>query len=109
MEEAKDNEFLSEKIELEEAILKIEFELNSCLEDFEKLNGVKLDEINDLIKDMEATATVFNKQFYDDYVKFKVDFNFFVTNFEEMKRYKVETHLEDFLEMIDILKKDLFE
>lgn len=104
-----DNEFLSEKIELEESVSKIEFELNDSLEDFEKVSIDKLNEINDLIKDMEPTATIYNGQFYEDYVKLKVDFNFFVSTFEEVKRFKVETTLEDFLNVLELLKKDLFE
>ena len=51
-EKAFDDEFLSEKLALEDAISKIEFELNSALEDFEKVSIDKLNEINDLINDM---------------------------------------------------------
>ncbi|HEU64686.1 MAG: hypothetical protein KR126chlam4_01208 [Candidatus Anoxychlamydiales bacterium] len=108
-EKAFDDEFLSEKLALEDAISKIEFELNSALEDFEKVSIDKLNEINDLINDMEDIAKIYHGQFLKDYIKFKMDFNFFVSTYEEIKRFKVETALEDFLDTLEILKKDLLE
>ena len=108
-ENAFDNEFLSEKLSLEDAISKIEFELNSALEDFEKVSIDKLNEINDLINDMENTSKIYHGQFLKDYIKFKMNFNFFVSTYEEVKRFKVETALEDFLNTLEILKKDLLE
>ncbi|NGX34964.1 MAG: hypothetical protein K1060chlam1_01329 [Candidatus Anoxychlamydiales bacterium] len=108
-EKAFDDEFLSEKLKLEDAIFKIEFELNSALEDFEKVSIDKLNEINDLINDVEEIAKIYHGQFLKDYMKFKIDFNFFVSTYEEIKRFKVETTLESFLDTLEILKKDLFE
>jgi len=108
-EKAFDDEFLSEKLSLEDAIFKIEFELNSALEDFEKVTIENLNRINDLINDIEDIAKVYHGQFLKDYMKFKIDFNFFVSTYEEVKRFKVETALEDFLDALEILKKDLFE
>ncbi|KKL21601.1 hypothetical protein LCGC14_2443820 [marine sediment metagenome] len=69
----------------------------------------KLNEINDLINDMEDIAKIYHGQFLKDYIKFKMDFNFFVSTYEEIKRFKVETALEDFLDTLEILKKDLLE
>ncbi|NGX29848.1 MAG: hypothetical protein K940chlam4_00687 [Candidatus Anoxychlamydiales bacterium] len=108
-EKAFDDEFLSEKLALEDAISKIDFELNSALEDFEKVSIDKLNEINDLINDMEDIAKIYHGQFLKDYIKFKMDFNFFVSTYEEIKRFKVETALENFLDTLEILKKDLLE
>jgi len=109
MTQAFDNEFLSEKLKLEDAIFKIEFELNSALEDFEKVSIDKLNEINDLINDMEDLAKIYHGKFLKDYIKFKMGFNFFVSTYEEIKRFKVEITLESFLDNLEILKKDLLE
>ena len=107
MQEAYDNEFLSEKLMLEDAIYKIEFELNSAIDDFEKVSIDKLNAINDLINDIEDVAKIYHGQFLKDYLKFKMDFNFFVSTYEEIKRFKVETSLENFIDTLEILKKDL--
>lgn len=108
-EKAFDDEFLSEKLYLEDALAKIEFELNEALEDFEKVTLDKLNQINDLINDLDKMAKIYHGQFLKDYLKFKMDFNFFVSSFEEIKRFKVETTLESFLDALQILKKDLLE
>lgn len=109
MEEAFENEFLSEKIQLEELLSKIEFQLNESLDDFEKVSIDKLHAINDLINDMNQLAIIYNSDFYKDYRKFKSEFNFFVDTYEEEKRFTVEVTLENFLDSLDILKKDLLE
>ncbi len=109
MQEKAFNEHISEKLKLEDAIFKIEFELNNALEDFEKVSLDKLNYINDLINDIEPLAKIYQGQFLKDYKKFKTDFNFFVSSFEEIKRFKIEIQLESFLDTLEILKKDLLE
>jgi hypothetical protein len=103
------NEFLSEKQKLEDFLEKLENELNNCLEDFEKVNIEKLNYLNDLIKDNESLAIVIGKNFYKNFSKFQTDFNHFVTTFTDSKRFKIEVTLEDFLDSIQLLKRDLFQ
>lgn len=102
------NEFLSEKQKLEDFLEKLAIEINACEEDFERVSQEKLTELNDLIKDNAPYAAVVGKQFGKDFIKFKNEFDRFVTSFSDLKRFNLEVTLEDFLDTIQSLRKDLY-
>ncbi|NGX28977.1 MAG: hypothetical protein K940chlam1_01169 [Candidatus Anoxychlamydiales bacterium] len=107
MQEAHFHEFLSEKQRLEDFLMTLREELNTSLEDFEKVSIEKLTWLLDLINDNESLAIIIGNEFYKDFIQFQADFNRFVKTFEEIKRFKMEITLEGFLDRIDILQKDL--
>ena len=107
MQEAYFHEFISEKQRLEDFLVKLQFELNSALEDFEKVSIEKLTYLLDLINDNEALAIIISGEFYKNFIKFQADFSRFVNTYEEVKRFKIEITLEGFLDRINILQKDL--
>jgi len=102
------NEFLSEKQKIEDFLNRLEIELDNCLNDFEKVSLEKLHECDDAIKDNEGFATAIGGSFYKDYISFKNKFDHLVLVFENLQRFKIEVILEDFLNDIQMLKKDLF-
>ncbi len=102
------NEFLSEKQKLEDFLKKLEIELNTCLEDFERVSIEKLTELDELIKDNSPFAIVVGNDFAKDFFKFKNEFDHVVSSFNELKRFKMEVTLEEFLDTIQLLRKDLY-
>lgn len=108
MEPSKFDEFLTEKQKLEEFLQKLEIELNTCLEDFEKVNLDKLQELNEMIKDNAPYALVIDDEFTNDFFKFSNEFNHYVSYFNELKRFNLEVTLERFLDTIQLLRKDLY-
>lgn len=102
------NEFLTEKQKLEDFLQKIEIQLNFCLEDFEKASLDKLKEINELIKESEPFSLAMGKEFMAEYFKFSNEFNRLVSSFNELKRFKLEVTLEEFLDTIQLLKKKIY-
>lgn len=109
MHTASFNEFLSERQILEDFLNKLEIQLNTCLEDFEVVNVEKLKELNDSIKDNAPYAAVIGKEFYKDFIKFQNEFDYFTSSFNELKRFKMEVTLEDFLDTIQLLRKDIYQ
>jgi hypothetical protein len=99
--------YLTEKQKLQEFFDKLEIQLNACEEDFERVSIDKLSDILDLIVENEAYAFMIGKKIYKDYVKFQNKFKRYITDFEEVKRFTLETTLEDFLNEIQLLRKDL--
>ncbi|MFA6119018.1 MAG: hypothetical protein WCT85_04960 [Parachlamydiales bacterium] len=108
MDFAKSQKFLSEKQKLQDLFDKLEIDLNNCLENFENLEKDKINELYDLITDNEPLALVINGKFYKDFSNFKNRFERFFSSFEETRRSKMEITLENFLDDLQILKKDLF-
>lgn len=102
------NDFLSEKQKLEDFLDKLDIEINACLEDFERVNLEKLFELNDMIKDNTPYAVTIGKKFSKDYIKFQNEFDYFVTYFDDLKRFTLEVTLEEFLDTLQMLKKDLY-
>jgi len=109
MEPSKFDEFLTEKQKLEDFLKKLEIELNTCIEDFEKVTLEKFNVLNELIKENSPYAIIVGNKFTEDFFKFKNEFNRYVITFNEMKRFKMEVTLEDFLDTIQLLRKDLYE
>lgn len=109
MKNKKFEDHLSEKQKLEDFLKNLENDLSDSLDDFEKVDIDKLTSITDDINDNLNLAKLIGNEFYDDFLKFSKEFNFFVKTFEEVKRINLDKNLEEFLDNVQILQKDLLD
>jgi hypothetical protein len=103
------NDYLTEKQQLSDLFDKMEIELNRFEEDFETVDIQKLNNLYEALTDNEVHAFKIGKKIYKDFIEFENKFETYVKNFEEEKRFTLETKLEEFLNDIQALKKDLFQ
>lgn len=81
--------------------------LNDVFDDFSRVDIDKLNELNDLIIDNIEISENISNDFSKNLEIFEKKFNHLVNNFENISLSQRETMMEDFLNDVLILKKEI--